>query len=169
MKKSFELGIVIQIITGITVVIGLGLVVWELQQTQALTRAQLAGDSWNLAYTRYSSLVGEDAMSVVAKACDASVPLSTEEKIVLYQVFFMHVGSLMRTREVETLGGFTTQRWKRMFDNLVGAVYAIPHGRNWVEARKSVLFDSEMMVYYEQKFDRTISSDCLYLTSFVDE
>ncbi len=59
----------IQIATGLAVLAGLGLVVWELQQAKVLTRLQLTSDTYTLSVGYNSSFLGEDPIAVHTRAC----------------------------------------------------------------------------------------------------
>ena len=146
---------------------GLVLVVLELQQTRELVRAQLAGESWNLAYTRYTSLSGESPMAVLAKACDAKEELTTEDMLVIHNVFFQYLGTALRSKDIESIGNFSTARWKTVFDSTVGAIYSIPYGANWLDQRASRVMDQEMFDYYDKSFNKQIAPDCsIFVDSF---
>lgn len=77
----------IQVITGLAVLLGLALVVWELQQTRTLARVQLYSDSMNAKTDFTAALLGEEPMSVIGKACLEPDSLTLEDASVLLRYF----------------------------------------------------------------------------------
>ena len=62
-------GIWARVLSAIAVVIGLILVVWELQQTRTLARAQLLHASLTDSYQYFLTRMGEESSAVHVKAC----------------------------------------------------------------------------------------------------
>ena len=89
-----------QVITGIAVLIGLGLVVWELTQARALARAQLTSESYTVAIQTTTSLLGEDPLAAVAKACDRPNELTTQDTLVLKRYYEGLLGRAMVLRTI---------------------------------------------------------------------
>ena len=86
----------IQSFTGIAVIVGLGLVVWELQQVRTLTRAQLTSDYFSVTTSVYLTIAGENPSSAMAKACSDPEKLSMGEILVLNRYFASHMSILSR-------------------------------------------------------------------------
>ena len=61
-----------QLITTIAVLIGLGFVIWELQQTRTLARAQLSSDGWAETSADKRVMLGENFADTFAKRCRES-------------------------------------------------------------------------------------------------
>ena len=92
----------IQVVTGIAVLIGLGLVVWELQQSRDATLSQLSSDYWNFASQERSAIFGENAANVLAKACNEPTELTESDLVILeqyYEGFIMRIDRMMRLRD----------------------------------------------------------------------
>ena len=66
----------VQGVAAIAVVVGLILVIWELQQARQLARAQVSSDSFALASQINAVVLGETAAKVVEKACDTPESLT---------------------------------------------------------------------------------------------
>lgn len=75
--------VVIQSITSIAVIAGLGLVVWELQQNREAATAQLTSDGFMYTSAVNQTVMGEDTANVLAKACDNPEDLTRADYYVL--------------------------------------------------------------------------------------
>ena len=73
----------IQLATGVAVLIGLGLVIWELQQTREIAVAQQVDDSMSRYSNQLQAMMGEESARSLAKACDEPDSLTTEDMIIL--------------------------------------------------------------------------------------
>ena len=73
----------VQIATGITLVLGLGFIIWELQQSREATISQLTSDGFVYAGQQNATIMGEDLALVIAKACEAPEDLTTSDLVVL--------------------------------------------------------------------------------------
>ena len=93
----------IQLITGIAVLIGLGLVVWELQQTRTLTRAQLTSDHWSEVLQNSRALLGENPAPILAKSCDSPESLSAAERAVTLAALDIRYFMAQRSRTIEEI------------------------------------------------------------------
>ena len=67
--NSVNIDRLIQIVTAIAVLIGLGLVVWELQQAKSLAFTQVIHGNVDNLTEGHTSVFGEDLSRVLATAC----------------------------------------------------------------------------------------------------
>jgi len=58
----------VQVVTSLAIVIGLALVILELQQSREIARAQISSDSFALGAVHNTAMFGEQAAAVKAKA-----------------------------------------------------------------------------------------------------
>ena len=79
-KNLFD---IVQLVTGIAVVIGLVLVIWELKQAREMARAQLISDSYQIRYARHAAVMGENASEAISKACREEELSSAEARVVM--------------------------------------------------------------------------------------
>ena len=84
---SRRLELAIQLITGAAVLIGVVLVLIELQQTRALTYKQMVQDRLGAVVEHNSRVYGEDLATVLEKACSAPNDLSQSEAIIIDTYF----------------------------------------------------------------------------------
>ncbi len=68
-----------QILSAVAIISGLLLVVWELQQTRTLARAQMIHDSFSDSYNYYLARMGEESSAVHIKACLTPEKLTPSE------------------------------------------------------------------------------------------
>ena len=64
----------IQLTTAFAVLVGIGLVVWELQQVRTLTRAQLTNDMFSITAGNHAAMLGENAAALYGFDLEALRP-----------------------------------------------------------------------------------------------
>lgn len=96
----------VQIVTGLAVVVGLALVIWELQQTRDVVFAQLTSDGYGDVTQHQMTLLGESASDVVAKACDDPDALTTSDLMVLESYFSAIINRMRRNISIADRTGF---------------------------------------------------------------
>lgn len=127
----------IQSITGIAVLLGIGLVVFELQQNREATISQLSSEGFQVVSQMNSSVLGDQPAEALAKACEKPDELTTAELVVLDHYY---TDLIMRTRRIRTLGErgsfYGPDQWKEdygqwafMFETAAGRAYwkSFPH------------------------------------------
>lgn len=105
----------IQSVTGIAIVLGLVLVVWELQQNREATRSQLSTEGWHMMNQFHSSMLGEAPAAVLARSCDAPEALTTADFIVLDHYFSELLNHrIIRLKHLSERGSsfFSSDYWK---------------------------------------------------------
>ena len=78
----------IQLATLVSVVVGIGLVFWELQQVRILSRAQLTSDSFAAINSVYLTTAGEGLSAALQTACLNSNELTLKETIEINGYYF---------------------------------------------------------------------------------
>ena len=121
----------VQILTGIALVVGIFLVLEELEQNKRFTQAQMISESTDQGLQRTLSILGENPMAAMAKACDPREKLSREDALVLNHLFTAYMMTVMRAYEVDKVGGFATDRWKRIARGNLISIFTTQHGRDW--------------------------------------
>ena len=122
----------IQTITGIAVLIGIVLVVLELQQNQEAAQSQLTSDGFGMLNQSHISMLGESAAEVLAKSCDAPETLTTADLIVLDHYFTdVALTRINRLYSLNRRGSFVSDEyWKSDLGQWNG-IFSIPAGRAW--------------------------------------
>ncbi len=118
-----------QALTVVSVLAGLGLVVWELQQARELAFAQLAVDAHAIDVQEVVALLGESPAEVLAKSCDAET-LSKTELEVLHASFQIDVLRASRLRWINE-SGYGEFEWEEGAKISFLRVFDSQRGRDW--------------------------------------
>ena len=123
----------VQILTGVAVVIGIALVIWELQQAREIARFEQQNAGFAQFSQHLQSQMGENAASAVAKACDDPDGLTTEEMFILDR-YYLDVLNNMRAPLLASMVSedLTTFGWERWVGNF-STIFATEYGRWWFE------------------------------------
>ena len=121
----------LQLVAAIGVIVGLGMVAYELRQQHELAYAQLVSDSYNSNQSLLQSWQDEDNAAVFIKSIDSPESLTPEEQIVLQALFSEVVA--------EYVGRYDNLRRMGLFQNdpelstsyAGGVVFASAYGRAW--------------------------------------
>ncbi|PCI77456.1 MAG: hypothetical protein COB20_08080 [SAR86 cluster bacterium] len=103
MKSSWKDWLTIA--SNLAILMGILLVFWELQQNQTLARLQLTSEGFALRTELTSNLIGESPELVLAKACLKPDELTTEDRIVLAQIFQSRLSAALMYRDIESVSG----------------------------------------------------------------
>jgi hypothetical protein len=121
----------VQTITGIAIMVGLALVVIELQQNRDAVSSQLSNDGFQI-YTDFgTAMLGEDAADVIAKACETPSELTTADLVILDFFYSELERRTLRLKTLEERGGFYGDEWRTnklgnwtmLFETSVGRAY----------------------------------------------
>ena len=123
-----------QVLTSIAVIVGLGLVVWELQITRRISIDTYALISTSDETSDNSAMYGERAAEVVAKACFEPSTLSNAELFILDRYFENRVH---RVYQIQWQGKFSSDlRWEEVATLWLRTILSYPQGeiylRNFV-------------------------------------
>lgn len=148
----------IQILTGIALLVGIVLVVWELQQSRDLVRAQLVADGFLSHQDNQRVFLGESFASTYAKACFDPENLTDAEMVQMWA----YTDSLLTfVTRAQSYGAVGDSRWdwerlargqiRRWLSTKVGrAEYVFAKQGGWlsswiVEAAEELIANSELM------------------------
>ena len=126
-----------QLVTGVAVLIGLGLVVWELQQARQLARAQISSESFAFGAQNNAGLLGEEAAAVIAKACRAPEKLTEVDYVILNAHYANRVNVLMRMQIIEQRSGLYDGDWHRFAPGVFNRIFETAAGRGWWKSAPS--------------------------------
>lgn len=127
----------LQIVTNIGVVVGLLLLIYELNQSRDLTRAQVVDSVYDAVVTRNLALVGEHPEDAIARSVFRPGELTESDAIVLSQFYTALLVSWMRNKDEYGLGYFG----ETFADVVASEAYFLntrPGRRWWAVARSSV-------------------------------
>ena len=96
----------LQITTNVAVVLGLILLIYELNQSRDLTRAQVVDSVYGAAVTRNLALLGENPEDAIAKSVFRPNELTESDAVVLTQFYTALLVSWLRNKDEHGLGYF---------------------------------------------------------------
>jgi GAF domain-containing protein len=138
MDRTNRIVDIVQLVTGLAVVIGIGLVVWELQQSKALARAQLASDHFAEALANRRARLGENPMHAIVKACLYPENLTPEERAIALADLDSKYDLITRNKTLSELGRFDIP-WQKQSEPVLRQILGTPLGRydyeNYRDAR----------------------------------
>ena len=117
-------------------VLGLILVIWELQQSRQVAIAQLTSDAVDQAIQIDLSEVGENPSVARAKACEDPNSLTTEDLWVLHGYYKVQLVFIMRALVIEQRSGLYEGFWIEAGHARFGTVFSSRVGRLWWEAER---------------------------------
>ena len=106
--KTESINLIVQIATSIAVLVGIGLVVWELQQTRTLAETQLTADAWQDLHQTSLVKMGENSAAVSIRACFHPKKLSLEDFAVHWEEMSTRYYSMKRMVMTEDIAQFGT-------------------------------------------------------------
>ena len=155
----------IQILTGVAVLVGLGLVIYELRQTKTLVEAQLSSDGWAYTHSYTSMIVGENAISSLSKICTDPAAVTEADALMLNHVYSDAFFRVRRAKVVYQIAE-TSSPWQVMAEGLAG-IYNTPHGRWWWAKNKDRL-DPEIVSVAGPFITARDVDGCKELTEFAE-
>lgn len=142
-KKPSSLKIfdVVQLIAAIAIVMSLGLVIWELRQTQTLALGNIYHEYWSETLENKRVLLGEDPAAVIAKGCSDPASLSPGEREIVRAALDIQFIMLDRSRTIETVVEFGLP-WEEAAIVRLRSILSSPIGR----------YDYEMFGDHEERW-----------------
>lgn len=166
----------IQVSSALAILIGLALVVWELKQARDLVTAQLVSDTLITRQQSHWSLMGENPMVVISKACSPSEHLTEDEfriAILYYQTILLEP-----IRRIEIAGAsalFDDQDWKEIATVEFSLIAQSEFGRWWWQMAKGsyLPFQPDLVAFGDEIVEASPDPDCgaiyrVYKERFVD-
>jgi hypothetical protein len=128
----------VQIVTGVAVLVGLGLVVWELSQSRDVAYAQLSSDGTDQYLQHAVPKMGENPATALAKACNDPHSLSDEELVVLDAYFTVIVAVPLRAYNITRRSGLYEAQWENLVRVMFPLILRSIPGRTWWANEKAV-------------------------------
>ena len=125
----------IQAVSGIVLVVGVVLVLLQMQQTERLTRTQLTSSYFDSQIAQAASATGEDPMESFEKLCDEGAEITLKDSLILHNLFLQRYFLAMKSIAIEQQGEFgVNEQAMQLFVNNLGLVIVTPQGRAWLES-----------------------------------
>lgn len=130
-----QVNTLMHLLTTVAVVAGVGFVLWELQQNRELVMLEMFSEGTIANRATTVSFAGENPSVILAKACEGTEELSTEDHIVLNFIFNETMESISRMRLLEN-GLYPVDAWQpNLLESRFSFIFSMPAGRAWWEAR----------------------------------
>lgn len=139
--KKLRIEVWVQMATGIAVIIGIALLIYELQLVRQIAFTEMAQEAMTEISLRETTIFGENAATTLAKACLSPQELSDTDKVVLDSVFSTQLQFAIRIKLLEDTGDNATP-WRRNTQQAVDYITSFPQGESWMEFGKN-FWDSE--------------------------
>lgn len=146
--KKLGIEIWVQMATGVAVIVGIALVIYELQQTRQIAFTEMAQEAMTEISLRETTIFGENSAETLAKACLSPADLTNADKMVLDSVFSVQLHFAIRVKLLEDTGGNGTG-WRRYTQLAVDYITAYPQGETWMEFGKD---------FWDQEFNETVTN-----------
>lgn len=124
----------VQGLTSIGVLIGLGLVVFELQQSHAFMESDIRRSDFNAQITMRMSEAGENPTHTLAKACLGEEPLTIEDSLVLESYFQALITTALYGPVGYDLLEITPGAWRQFARQNLTKLIRLPQGREYYES-----------------------------------
>ncbi len=124
-------GFWVQISTGLAVISGLALVVWELQQVKTISRAQLTSENIALMNEIHGYVSGESLAKALAKACIHPEELTLEEALVVENYYFANVNLVARMHTLADRDGIYPEGYWQVQIWSLSPIGSSRYGKAW--------------------------------------
>jgi hypothetical protein len=111
-------------------IIGVFLVLEEIEQNRRLAESQLVFESLDQCLQRTLALLGDNPLTSMARACALNEKITREDALILNQLYQAYVSTIMRAYRVELVGDFGVERSKLIADSNMAAIFTTQHGRD---------------------------------------
>ena len=145
-KRKVELAV--QLITGAALLIGVVLVLVELQQTRVLTFSQMVQERFTSIIDHDSKIYGENLANVFEKSCQSPDDLSLAESMIMDAYFENQIAQIVRYKTLQELGFLDDVGifdWKYVGLKFRGNIRRFPTGIAWLKNHS--VWGSEEFLY----------------------
>ena len=141
--------------TNAAVVIGLILVIYELNQSHTQARAQMNMDGYASIINHEIALMGESPAAVISKARLSPEGLTDEEKIIVNAHLTARFEELSSLSYLAQIGVFN-ESWKDNVPFLANTEFDYAYARQWLSGYKQVgrVWDAEIFQLLEESFSQ---------------
>ncbi len=162
----------IQAATSIAVVLGIALVIWELQQNRNIAAAQLTSDIYAYLLQQNVALMGEEAADALAKACDEPANLTTKEKIILSEHYQGILNRIRRAADIESNSGInylTEGKFQQVVESNFRLIFFLEYGRWWWASGIAYTLDKKVKAVGDSILAESPPSQCKQFFSGYDD
>ena len=133
----------VQIITSVAVLVGLGLVVFELNQTRTLVKTQLTSDGFIIGVQQELALLGDNPGEALTRACMEPETLTPQDVLLLDRLHRGTMSQVERVRVMQQIAGFGLE-WEVVAQYSIARIVSTPFGRAWWDATGNYAASAEV-------------------------
>jgi hypothetical protein len=129
-----------QIVSNIAIIVGLGLVVYELNQSKTLAHVQFVNDDFARLTDLQMALIGEDPREAFAKASLNPNEL-TEQDVVALEALYQTVAMNMNNIVISSRRAGLDRPWRLAVSQQASRWFSSEPGRRWLRAYYATIDD----------------------------
>jgi hypothetical protein len=149
-----------QIISNVAIIFGLGLVVYELNQSKQLAAAQLQSENITRLTSIQIAMMGEDSPEALAKAALHPADLNERDVVALDAYYESIVMGWISQRGRSEIAGIDSQRpWQFAVVNSVQRNFSTEPGRRWLRAWAAGLDDTFGLMEIAEIAEKAVQDD----------
>ena len=136
--KSQHISNIVQVLSTVSIAIGIFLVIYEIRQTREIAMAQIAVSNTDASLQVYLALGGEDPSPLMSKACLSPDQVTAQDLSTLDAVFSAFVARAAR-EVIVVIYSDLSEEWRRETAAALWLerLFWTEHGRWWWDANKS--------------------------------
>ena len=131
--------------------LGLGLVAYELNQNSQLARASLIHEGNALENQVWANLYGETPAEVIAKAVQCPEKMTYADFMAMDAFLFSSMNMVYREYELSKEGLYSTDEWKQEVVDYSRWYLGNEFGQAWWEVEGRSFFDTEFSQYVDEQ------------------
>ncbi len=157
------------LVTNIGILLGLAVVIYEVQQTNTIARTQLIGDGYALASVVITAQQAEELPHVLERACFTPELVTGSDAVVLDGYFNSLWYSVRRVVELRDLGfGRGDVQEQRLIALTTQRIASFPAGRSWYQNVERATLSDDVRKIADVAFAEVNAHSCAgYLSQFM--
>ncbi|MEM7365358.1 MAG: hypothetical protein AAF525_15155 [Pseudomonadota bacterium] len=128
-RKIFDM---VQLMTGIALLIGIALVIYELNLSKQLAFSEMISEGFTESMDNYRTIMGENAAEVIARSCTDPDSITHSDFVILSAYYSSEVEQIQRLRILDLVADFG-MRWEDVAASKLSTLLSTHHGRRWYE------------------------------------
>ena len=138
-------------LANIALLIGLVLVVYELNQNRSLARMDLVNEGNVVQNSIWANLMGDVPGEVIGKALECPEEMTYADFMAMDAFLFTSMNALYRNYELAQEGIFTAEEWRESVDTYSSWFLGNPFGRAWWTEEARNFFPSEFASHVDEQ------------------
>ena len=143
----------LSLLATIALLLGLGLVAYELNQNSQLARASLIHEGNALENQIWANLMGEVPVDVIAKAVECPELMTYADFMAMDAFLFISMNMVYREYELSKEGLFTAEEWRQEASDYSRWYLGNEFGKVWWEIEGRGFFNPEFSNYVDEQLE----------------